>query len=103
MQNLISQNKIDQLKSILRGWELINNNTAIIKEFKFKDFTQAFEFMKICASQSEKMNHHPEWSNIYNIVRVKLTTHDTGGLTDLDISLAKFMDENNSIIKKVTS
>ena len=94
MKKLISQNKIKQLESILHGWKLINNNTAIIKEFKFKDFTQAFKFMSICASQSDKMDHHPEWSNVYNIVKVKLTTHDAGGLTDLDISLAKFMNKN---------
>lgn len=94
MQKLIIRNQIEQLVSSLDGWRLIDNKKAIEKEFTFKDFTEAFKFMTKCASESDKMNHHPEWFNVYNTVKVRLTTHDSGGLTHLDISLAKFMNDN---------
>jgi 4a-hydroxytetrahydrobiopterin dehydratase len=93
MQKLIKKNDIKELVSSLNGWSPVENNTGIKKTFKFRDFNEAFSFMKKCAHKSEKMNHHPEWSNIYNVVRVKLTTHDSGGLTSLDISLAKYMNQ----------
>tara|TARA_B100000579_G_scaffold138351_1_gene112384 strand:+ start:404 stop:691 length:288 start_codon:yes stop_codon:yes gene_type:complete len=94
MQKLIIRNQIEQLISSLDGWRLIDNKKVIEKEFTFKNFTEAFKFMTKCASESDKMNHHPEWFNVYNTVKVRLTTHDSGGLTDLDISLAKFMNDN---------
>ena len=94
MQKLIIQNQIEQLVSSLDGWRLIDNKKSIEKEFKFKDFNEAFKFMTKCAAESDKMNHHPELFNVYNTVKVRLTTHDSDGLTDLDISLAKFMNDN---------
>ena len=65
---------------------------AIEKEFKFKDFNAAFGFMTRAALVAERMNHHPEWSNVWNRVEVVLSTHDAGGLTELDIRLAAAMD-----------
>ncbi|MEO1312832.1 MAG: 4a-hydroxytetrahydrobiopterin dehydratase [Pseudomonadota bacterium] len=65
---------------------------TLIKTFKFKDFTRAFGWMSSLAIVAEKMNHHPEWFNVYNRVEVTLTTHDAGGLTDLDVKLATEMD-----------
>ena len=62
-------------------------------EFKFNDFKEAFGFMTEVAMHAESMNHHPEWFNVWNRVDVTLSTHDAGGLTDLDVALAKKMDE----------
>ncbi len=64
----------------------------LTKQFVFFDFAQAFEFMKKVAVHAEKINHHPEWSNIYNIVVVALTTHEAGGLTEKDFELALFIE-----------
>lgn len=61
-------------------------------EWKFKNFVQAMSFMNAVAEVAERMNHHPEWSNVYNRVSVRLTTHDAGGLTHLDFALAQAMD-----------
>ncbi|WP_112320769.1 4a-hydroxytetrahydrobiopterin dehydratase [Oceanibium sediminis] len=74
------------------GWQMTEGRDAITKAFKFKDFPAAFGFMTRIAIQAEKMNHHPEWSNVYNRVTVVLTTHDADGLTELDIALAGKMD-----------
>jgi 4a-hydroxytetrahydrobiopterin dehydratase len=63
------------------------------REFKFTDFTRAFGFMASCALVAERMNHHPEWFNVYNKVVVDLATHDAGGITQNDFDLAKAMDE----------
>lgn len=75
----------------LTGWQLENN--SIIKEFKFLNFIGAFAFMTKIALAAEKMNHHPDWSNVYNRVRVRLSTHDADGITDLDIKLAQQIDK----------
>jgi 4a-hydroxytetrahydrobiopterin dehydratase len=75
-----------------RGWEIEEGGAAISKTFKFADFTAAFGWMARAALIAEKMDHHPEWSNVYNRVTVRLTTHDAGGLTALDIELATKMD-----------
>lgn len=74
------------------GWSLDTDRDAITKEYQFKSFVRAFAFMSGAALYAEKLNHHPEWSNVYNRVTVTLTTHDAGGLTELDITLAKRMD-----------
>jgi len=74
-------------------WELAEDGDAISRQFKFRNFNQAFGFMTQVALQAEKLNHHPEWFNVYSTLDVKLTTHDAGGLTDLDFRLAKFMDK----------
>lgn len=75
-----------------RGWAHDDTRDAIEKEFKFRNFVEAFGFMARAALWAEKLNHHPEWSNVYNRVTVTLTTHDAGGLTGLDVKLAEKMD-----------
>ncbi|WP_209425340.1 4a-hydroxytetrahydrobiopterin dehydratase [Pararhodobacter sp. SW119] len=75
-----------------RGWSHDGDRDAIGKTFKFKDFVEAFGFMARAALWAEKLNHHPEWSNVYNRVEVTLTTHDAGGLTELDLKLAGKFD-----------
>lgn len=76
----------------LPGWSLVEGRDAIAKSFKFKTFNEAFGFMSRVALAAEKMDHHPEWSNVYNKVEVVLATHDAGGITELDIKLAAKMD-----------
>ncbi|NBB53402.1 4a-hydroxytetrahydrobiopterin dehydratase [Rhizobium sp. CRIBSB] len=66
---------------------------AIIRSLRFADFNAAFGFMTRVALKAETMDHHPEWSNVYNRVEILLTTHDAGGVTDLDIRMARFIDE----------
>jgi 4a-hydroxytetrahydrobiopterin dehydratase len=66
---------------------------AIRREVRFGDFSRAFGFMSRVAMQAEKLDHHPEWSNVYSRVEIVLTTHDAGGVTELDVALAKFIDE----------
>jgi 4a-hydroxytetrahydrobiopterin dehydratase len=77
----------------LPGWSVVDGRDAIAKAFRFKDFNQAFAFMTRVALMAEKMDHHPEWSNVYNKVEITLSTHDAGGLTERDIRLAKFIDQ----------
>lgn len=77
----------------LAGWSEAEGRDAIARKFQFKTFNEAFGFMSRVALKAEQMNHHPEWFNVYNRVEVTLTTHDCGGLSDLDIKLAKFMDK----------
>lgn len=72
--------------SKLKGWSF--QNDGIEKEFEFKDFVEAFGFMARVALLAEKANHHPEWSNVYDKVHIRLTTHDAGGVTDKDFKLA---------------
>eukprot|EP00752_Nemacystus_decipiens_P015275 g13608.t1 len=79
--------------SNLTGWAPTEGRDAIRKLFQFKTFNQAFGFMTHCALKAEKMDHHPEWFNVYNKVDVTLSTHDAGGLTALDTELAAFMDK----------
>lgn len=74
------------------GWALVDGRDAIHKTYRFANFIEAFGFMTRCALTAEKMNHHPEWSNVYRTVEVTLTTHDAGGLSALDIELAQKMD-----------
>lgn len=76
----------------LAGWKEVEGRDAIQKSFKFKDFIEAWGFMNRAALVAEKMNHHPEWFNVYNRVEVVLTTHDCDGLSELDVKLAKRMD-----------
>lgn len=76
----------------LPGWHKVKGRDAIARSYKFKDFVEAFGFMTSVALTAEKMDHHPEWSNVYNKVEVTLTTHDAGGLTSNDLELAKAMD-----------
>ena len=75
------------------GWTEAANPEAILKTFEFKDFSQAFGWMTRVALAAEALDHHPEWTNVWRKVSVRLTTHDAGGLTDLDLALAWKMDE----------
>lgn len=75
------------------GWTMTNGRDAIEKTYKFRNFIQAFGFMSQAAIWAEKLNHHPEWSNVYGTVRVVLTTHDVDGITALDAKLARHMDK----------
>lgn len=77
----------------LKGWSEVSDRDAITKKFEFKDFNEAFGFMARVALVAEKMNHHPEWFNVYKKVEVTLSTHDAGGVTDLDMKLAEAMDK----------
>ena len=76
----------------LPGWRMADGRDAISKTFTFKDFNAAFGFMARVALLAERMNHHPEWFNVWNRVDVTLSTHDAGGLTERDLELAEAMD-----------
>jgi len=78
--------------SKLKGWTDVSGRDAITKKFVFKDFNEAFGFMTRVALVAEKMDHHPEWFNVYRMVDVTLATHDAGGVTNLDVQLAEAMD-----------
>ena len=76
----------------LAQWRPVEGRDAIARTFKFADFSAAFGFMTRAALAAEKLDHHPEWTNVWNRVEVTLSTHDAGGLTRLDIALAEVMD-----------
>ena len=76
----------------LNGWVKVDNRDAIHKRFTFTNFSEAFAFMARAALMAEKIDHHPEWFNVYKTVDVTLATHDADGVTDLDIKLAKALD-----------
>lgn len=77
----------------LAGWSLVDGRDALTKTFTFRNFREAFGFMTQVALYAEKIDHHPEWSNVYKTVTVTLSTHDAGGLTDLDVRMAKEMNK----------
>ena len=77
----------------LDGWKEVAGRDAIRKSFRFTDFNAAFGFMTRAALMAEKMDHHPEWSNVYSRVDVTLSTHDAGGVSVRDVKLAAFMDQ----------
>jgi 4a-hydroxytetrahydrobiopterin dehydratase len=76
----------------LVGWRAAEGRDAIVKTFRFEDFAAAFAWMSRIALTAEKLDHHPEWINVYSRVEVTLATHDAGGVTELDVKLAKLMD-----------
>jgi 4a-hydroxytetrahydrobiopterin dehydratase len=76
----------------LAGWSEVKGRDAITRKFVFKDFNEAFGFMTRAALVAEKLDHHPEWFNVYKTVEVTLSTHDAGGLTELDVKLAEAMN-----------
>jgi 4a-hydroxytetrahydrobiopterin dehydratase len=86
----LSDNDIAERLENLDGWTL--DQGKLYKEFKFADFVSAFGFMASAALVAESMNHHPEWFNVYNTVRIHLQTHDVAGISDLDFQLAQKMD-----------
>ena len=77
---------------LANGWSMVDGRDAIAKTFRFKDFNEAFGWMARVALVAEKMDHHPEWSNVYRTVEVTLATHDVGGLSPLDVRLAERID-----------
>jgi 4a-hydroxytetrahydrobiopterin dehydratase len=83
----------DNALARLTGWSVVKDRDAIVKKFVFADFNEAFGFMTRAALVAEKLDHHPEWFNVYKTVEVTLSTHDAGGLTELDIKLAEAMDK----------
>jgi 4a-hydroxytetrahydrobiopterin dehydratase len=80
----------------LAGWREVTGRDAITKKFVFADFIEAFGFMTRAALIAEKLDHHPEWLNVYKTVEVTLATHDAGGVTELDIKLAEAMEQLGS-------
>jgi 4a-hydroxytetrahydrobiopterin dehydratase len=86
----LTKDELDSAVGELPGWSVVNGK--LHREYKFSDFTHAFGFMATAATAIEKMNHHPEWFNVYNKVTVDLTTHDSGGITERDVKLAKLLD-----------
>ncbi len=91
MAKLTDAARTAALKS-LTGWKTVAGRDAIAKSFAFQDFNRAFAFMTRAALLAEKMDHHPEWFNVYNKVDVTLATHDAGGVTQKDIDMARAMD-----------
>jgi len=77
----------------LEGWKLDKGAEAISKQYKFKNFKEAFLWMTYISEEAERLNHHPEWKNVYNTVEVVLTTHDVSGLSNKDFILALLMDK----------
>ena len=93
MSKLTDAERADDLAPLLdAGWTIVDGRDAILKSFKFKNFVDAFGFMTRSAIWAEKWNHHPEWFNVYNTVEVTLSTHDVGGLSALDVKLARKME-----------
>ena len=91
-EKLIGDKRAEMLAE-LPGWAEDGDNDAISRTFIFADFGEAFGFMARAALVAEKMNHHPEWFNVYKTVEVTLSTHDAGGVTERDITLARAMDQ----------
>ncbi len=89
----MTDDEIAEALKELDGWTLIEGRPAITKKFKFQDFRSAWNFMEDVAIEADEMSHHPECTNVYNRVEITLTTHDVGGLSELDFDLAAIMDE----------
>lgn len=92
MPQKLSDIDVKECLAALQNWQLADDGLSIGKTFKFKDFNAAWGFMARVALLAEKMNHHPEWFNVYNRVEVKLNTHDVGGLSALDFKMAAAME-----------
>jgi 4a-hydroxytetrahydrobiopterin dehydratase len=92
MAQQLTQAERDAALAKLPDWQVAEGRDAIRRTFVFNDFNQAFGFMARAALVAEKMDHHPDWSNVYKTVDVTLSTHDAGGLTERDIALAEAMD-----------
>lgn len=91
-RNRVNDDELKQALASLEGWQKIPDREAISKSFKFKNFSEAFGFMTRVALYAEKIDHHPEWFNVYNQVDVTLATHSENGITELDIKLAQKMN-----------
>lgn len=93
MVEKLAADAADRALAELEGWARMQGRDAIARRFTFKNFSQAWAFMSRAALLAEKMNHHPEWFNVYNRVDVTLTTHDAGGLSELDIKMAQKLNQ----------
>ncbi|MEX0693834.1 MAG: 4a-hydroxytetrahydrobiopterin dehydratase [Rhodospirillales bacterium] len=93
MAEKLSETERHNALTTLDGWRSVEGRDAITRTFKFKNFNQAFGFMSRVAMQAEKMDHHPEWFNVYGTLDVTLATHDAGGVTALDVEMAAFMNK----------
>ena len=93
MMKKLSKTEVTQKLTRLSGWKMVKGRNAITKTFKFKDFIQAFGWMTAMAIYAEKKDHHPEWFNVYSTVVVTLSTHDSGGVTKLDLDMAQEMNK----------
>ena len=91
----LSKTEITNKLKRLSGWKLMKGRNAITKTFKFKNFTEAFGWMTSMALYAEKKDHHPEWFNVYSTVEVTLSTHDAGGVTNLDLDMAREMNRTS--------
>ena len=91
-RNRLTADELKQALAELEGWQKVDDREAITKSFKFKDFNAAFGFMTRAALYAEKLDHHPEWFNVYNRVDVTLATHSENGVTELDIKMARKMN-----------
>ncbi|KXG85581.1 4a-hydroxytetrahydrobiopterin dehydratase [Agrobacterium bohemicum] len=89
----LERDVIERELAELQGWTLREDGLAIVRAYKFSNFAEAFGFMAQCALAAEKLNHHPEWSNVYSRVKVCLTTHDSQGITERDFLLANVMQK----------
>ena len=89
MPDLMTNEALAEVLADLDGWFLVEDGTAIEAEFSFRGFNAAFGFMTRVALAAERQNHHPEWSNVYNRVTIRWTTHSEGGVTELDVKLAR--------------
>ncbi len=92
MVEKLSDAQRSQALAGLKGWSEVAGRDAIRKEFRFRDFNQAFGVMSRVALMAERMDHHPDWFNVYNKVDIVLSTHDSGGLSERDVKLAAFID-----------
>ena len=88
----LDRKAVDEALAGIEGWTLAADGASISRTFTFRNFSEAFAFMTRSALAAEKMDHHPDWSNVYKTVNVTLNTHDAGGLTALDFELAKKMN-----------
>ncbi len=89
MPNRLSDAERAALPQTLPGWSQVTGREAIERNFRFRDFNEAWGFMNRVALLAESQNHHPDWSNVWNRVRIELSTHDAGGLTENDVKLAQ--------------
>jgi 4a-hydroxytetrahydrobiopterin dehydratase len=96
MADTLSSDQVDRLLNTHPGWTLSDDGLAVSTTIKFANFIEAWGFMSEIAIEAEKLNHHPEWSNVYNRVAITLTTHDANGLTERDIALAGQIAESLS-------
>ena len=93
MVTKLTKSEVDDLAATLPGWRLVKGRDAVHRSFTFADFSTAWGFMARVALLAESQGHHPEWSNVYNKVEITLSTHDAGGLSAKDVTLAQAIDK----------